>query len=169
MKMAKLKWKNLAVAAGLWVAVTLLDQLAKFLVLRNLRPYLDYPVIGNFFKLTLVYNKGILFGIKLFPSEMAWLYPTVMIGIMVMVIVALVFEKTWPNTIAYGMILGGALGNLIDRFRIGRVVDFLNFGIGDVRWPYFNLADTAIICGIITIIVFSFRKKEEPEDQRASE
>jgi len=164
MKLANLRWKKLATAAGLWAGVTLIDQMIKFLVVRGLRPYLDYPVIGNFFKLTLVYNKGILFGIRLFPTELAWLYPTVMIGIMVMVLVALAFEKTWPNTVAYGMILGGALGNLIDRFRIGRVVDFLNFGIGDARWPYFNLADSAIICGIITIIVFSFgKKKEEPE------
>jgi len=160
-----LRWKNLTVAAGLWVGITLLDQVVKFLVVRNLHPYLDYPVIGNFFKLTLVYNKGILFGISLFPSEMAWLYPTVMIGIMALVLLALIFEKTWPNTVAYGMILGGALGNLIDRFRIGRVVDFLNFGIGDLRWPYFNLADSAIICGIFVIIVFSFRKKEEAKPE----
>mgnify|MGYP005836673431 CR=1 FL=1 len=158
---ANLRWKHLGAAAGIWAVVTGLDQLTKFLVVKGLRPYLDYPVLGNFFKLTLVFNKGILFGIRLFPTEMAWLYPVVMIGIMVMVLVALAFEKTWPNTIAYGMILGGALGNLIDRFRIGRVVDFLNFGIGDARWPYFNLADSAIICGIITIIAFSFRRKEE--------
>ncbi|MGC8894419.1 MAG: signal peptidase II [candidate division WOR-3 bacterium] len=163
---ANLRWKYLATAAGLWAGITLLDQLIKFLVVSNLKPYLDYPVIGNFFKLTLVYNKGILFGIRLFPSEMAWLYPTVMIGIMALVLSALIFEKTWPNTVAYGMILGGALGNLLDRFRIGRVVDFLNFGIGDARWPYFNLADSAIITGILIIIVFSFRKKEEePEGE----
>lgn len=161
----QLRWKNLLVAAALWAGITVLDQLTKLLVVSNLRPYLDYPVIGNFFKLTLVYNKGILFGIKLFPSEVVWLYPTVMIVIMALVIFALFFEKTWPNTIAYGMILGGALGNLIDRFRIGGVVDFLNFGIGELRWPYFNLADSSIICGIFIIIVFSFRKKEEPEGE----
>jgi len=159
-------WRRLLTAAGIWAAVAGLDQLTKFLVVKGLRPYLDYPVLGDFFKLTLVYNRGIMFGINLFPNEMAWLYPVVMVGIMLMVIVALVFERTWPNTVAYGMILGGALGNLIDRFRIGRVVDFLNFGIGDLRWPYFNIADSAIICGIITIILFSFRRrKEEPGEQ----
>jgi signal peptidase II len=156
---ASFGWKRLATAVCIWAGITSLDQLTKLLVVKGLSPYLDYPVIGNFFKLTLVYNKGILFGIRLFPNEVTWFYPVVMIGIMAMVLAALLFEKAWPNTIAYGMILGGALGNLIDRFRIGKVVDFLNFGIGDLRWPYFNLADSAIVCGIIIIIIFSFRKK----------
>lgn len=160
----KLRWKNLVVAASLWAVITSLDQLTKFLITRNLRPYVDYPVLGNFFKLTLVYNKGILFGINLFPSD--WgpiLYPIVMIAIMILVLVSLGLEGRWPNTVAYGMILGGALGNLIDRFRIGRVVDFLNFGIGELRWPYFNIADSAIVCGMITLIVFSFFRKKGAE------
>ena len=67
---------------------------------------------------------------------------------------------------AFGLILGGAVGNLIDRIRLGAVVDFINIGIGDLRWPYFNVADSAITIGVSILafhLLFRSNPAEEPE------
>ena len=60
--------------------------------------------------------------------------------------------KRWEQ-IAFGLVLGGAVGNLIDRVRFGAVVDFLDFGVGDLRWPAFNIADSAITVGVVLLAV----------------
>ncbi len=154
-------------ALGVAALIAVSDQLTKLLVVMKLRPFVDNPVLGNFFKLTLVYNPNTVFGLsfgKGFP------YHLLVIGIMIMVLVALAFEKHLRNAAAYGLILGGAIGNLIDRFTRPGVVDFLNFGVGDLRWPYFNLADSAVVVGVCLLLFFSFwHERKKPQQAGAQE
>jgi signal peptidase II len=65
--------------------------------------------------------------------------------------------------VAFGLIMGGALGNLIDRLRLGAVVDFINIGIGDLRWPYFNVADSAITIGVVILAFHLLFRPRGPE------
>jgi signal peptidase II len=73
---------------------------------------------------------------------------------------------------ALGLVLGGAIGNLIDRLRFGRVVDFLDIGYGDVRWPVFNVADVAVVAGVALFLLVTLRSgdarvgRELPEERK---
>ena len=69
---------------------------------------------------------------------------------------------------AFGLVMGGALGNLIDRVRLGAVVDFINIGVGDLRWPYFNVADSAITIGV-TILAFHLLFRQAPTREADAE
>ncbi len=121
-------------------------------------------VIGDFFKLTFIENEGIAFG--LFSS---WVHPLKSILLLLLSILALIFiigvyKKTKKTTfvqISFGLILGGAFGNIYDRLVYKKVIDFFNFGIGHHRWPFFNIADSAITVGVILIMIMTFIKKEE--------
>ena len=80
--------------------------------------------------------------------------------------------KRAPVTIALGLVLGGTIGNLIDRLAFGAVADFISIGIGYHRWPMFNVADTAIVAGVIVLlffVLFGFRKREPVDGQSGQE
>jgi len=129
-----------------WVALFLVaaDQVSKYLILHQLPLGESFPLISNIFHLTMIHNTGIAFG--LFQQNPSML--TLLIGLCVLLLAVFSFrmlkESRWEQ-IAYGLILGGACGNLIDRIRFGWVVDFLDFRI----WPVFNLADSGITIGVI--------------------
>ena len=148
--------KRWGLGLGLAAAVLALDQLTKALILQRLELYRSVKVLGSFLKFTLVLNPNTVFGLYLgknFP------YVWVISAIALFVLIALFLEKSTLGTIAYGLILGGALGNLLDRVRIGAVVDFINIGVGRYRWPYFNLADSAVVVGIGLLLIVSFRRE----------
>jgi signal peptidase II len=65
-----------------------------------------------------------------------------------------VADRAWWVTVVFGMLLGGTLGNLLDRLRMGHVVDFVDVGIGSLRWPSFNVADSSFVVGIIILAVY---------------
>lgn len=136
------------------ISVLVIDQLTKRLICLNFLPSQSRPIIENIFHLTLVYNKGIAFG--LFINRIV---VTIFISVIVIIslIVSLVKIKgpALILKIGFSLILGGAAGNLIDRIRFGYVVDFLDFRI----WPVFNLADTAITIGAGLLIVYLFKTK----------
>jgi signal peptidase II len=143
------KYVKLAVIAG---AIILLDQATKEIVLRSIPVNTTIPVVDGFFNLTHIHNPGGAFGL------MANLSPTMRSIIFLFVsslAVGLIFyfyKKTpqryaWLSA-AFALIFGGAIGNLIDRIRFGRVVDFLDFYLGNLHWPAFNVADSAISIGI---------------------
>ena len=144
-----------------YVAFSLLafDQLTKFLVLERLTYEGSIPVLQNVFHLTFVKNTGIAFGF--FNNNPLIL--TVLISFCVLVLLLYsgkIVKKSIVEKIAYGLILGGAAGNLIDRFRFGWVVDFLDFRV----WPVFNLADSGITIGVILfawIIIFGHDREEK--------
>lgn len=131
------------------VAIVLaIDQLTKYLILKLLELGASYPLIGNFVRITHVRNPFGVFGIS-FGGRIP-LLPLTAFAIIVLIIIS-VRHRSFP--VAFSLILGGAIGNALDRVRLKAVVDFLDIGIGKVRWPVFNVADAAITIGIIILII----------------
>jgi signal peptidase II len=131
-------------------AVLFLDQATKAIASARLMPGEPVPVLGQFLRLTLVHNTGAAFG--LFPGSRL---PFILISVLAIAVVLYLFArdayKSFANRVLLGCILGGALGNLVDRIRWGRVVDFIDMGIGTIRWPVFNVADSAVTLGVILL------------------
>ncbi|MCK4671632.1 MAG: signal peptidase II [Candidatus Aegiribacteria sp.] len=145
------------------LAVLCIDQLTKQLALGSLDLHQPVSVIGNFLRLTLAWNQGAAF-------SMSWGGPvvlTVFTAIAVILITVFIWRlrnHTPLFFIALGSILGGAMGNLLDRFIYGKVVDFIDIGSNGWRWPTFNTADIAItIGGILLVIFYKGISKKKPE------
>jgi signal peptidase II len=125
-----------------------LDQLTKFILNNNLVLNSPYPVIKGFFYLTLVHNRGAAFGIL---KNQLLLF--ILSSIFAIILIYFNLKKSRNkkkfslNDLALGLILSGAIGNLIDRLFLGYVVDFLDFRV----WPVFNIADSAITVGAILL------------------
>ena len=135
---------------GLAAFIAALDQLTKFAVERNLALYEVVPVTG-FFNLVNVRNYGAAFGFLNDP-EMNWqfwffLAATLLAAGIILYIAKQAADKDKPLFFALGCILGGAVGNLVDRVRYRAVVDFLDFHYAGWHWPAFNVADIAICIG----------------------
>lgn len=120
-----------------------IDQLTKYLVVNNFSLHQSVPVIKNVFHLTYVQNRGAAFGILQGHSTFFILITVVVIGLLVYFYRELPLENFF-NWLGLGLALGGTIGNLIDRVRVGYVIDFLDFRI----WPVFNLADSAIVTAV---------------------
>lgn len=137
--------------------VLILDQVSKFIICRTMLPGESSPVIENIFHLTHVQNKGAAFG--LFPNQTLFF-----ISITLLTILPILFfhqrlaKKGGSLSWALGLILGGALGNLIDRIRLKAVIDFLDFSLKGHHWPSFNIADSAITIGAVILLFSIFRK-----------
>jgi signal peptidase II len=148
------------------IITVILDQWTKVLAERHINYLEVIPVIDGLFNLTLVYNKGAAFGIfSGLPDGVRQLVlGTVTFIALCAIIYLLIFEysKSRSGQFALSLILGGALGNAIDRVFRGKVVDFLDFYYGTYHWPAFNVADSAITCGATALIfmtIFSKKKK----------
>ena len=124
------------------LAILILDQSTKFLILEFLSENQSIAIIKNIFHLTLVKNPGAAFGI--FRDFNIFL---VIISLATIILILLIWISTRKFKISFILILSGAMGNLIDRLRYGYVVDFLDFRI----WPVFNVADIAITIGAILL------------------
>jgi signal peptidase II len=142
------------VAIGLYAT----DQITKELVTRARGPRADrhsVQVVGDWLRLSYTTNTGAAFGI--FPNQ-----PIIFTLIALIAIPTIwTFNRTMsPRTlltrICLGALLGGALGNVTDRLRLGRVTDFIDAGIGDLRWPAFNVADSSFVVGILTLTLIVF-------------
>lgn len=150
---------SIARAYGILLAVALvvliLDQGAKALVARSLRGRLPVPILGGLFQLDYTRNTGAAFSIL---QSGGWLFAV--IAIVVVAGILVYFPRMQSRgiavTAALGLILGGAIGNLADRVRLGYVIDFIDFG----WFPVFNLADSAIVCGVGLLILASLLAAE---------
>lgn len=150
---------------GLMVAAAALsaDQLSKwFMIAAVMDPPRTIP-ITPFFNFVLGFNRGVSFGLL---SDLGPAGPTV-ITVLSITIVVFLLAWLWRSTavwdiVGIGMVIGGALGNLIDRVRVGAVTDFLDFYVGQYHWPAFNLADTGIAMGVGLILIGSLRSSGEP-------
>jgi len=142
------------------VVVVALDVVTKLIAEATLLLTPGIPVIGDWFQLRLVYNRGAAFGLHVGPYS-RWVF------FAVAVIAVLVLNRMSVQTsvgdrfrqLALGLVAGGAAGNLIDRIRSARgVVDFLDVGVGSLRWPTFNVADIAVSCGGIALAIALWRE-----------
>jgi len=137
--------------------VILLDQASKAVVLNTMRLYESIPVIPGFFNLTHIHNPGGAFGFLAGQSAVVRTFFFLVVAFLAMGLILHFYFKTPPThpilSAAFALIFGGAVGNLIDRLRFGRVVDFLDFYIGALHWPAFNVADSAITVGITVFVL----------------
>lgn len=153
---------------GYLIAISVLatDQVTKRIALDSLDLHYPVSVIGDFFRFTLAWNQGAAF-------SMPWGGPlfltliTAAAALMVAVFIWKFGDRPTLFVAGLGAILGGALGNLLDRFVHGKVVDFIDVGFTGWRWPTFNIADIAITCGGVLIVLLHMRNvrnnPEEPE------
>ena len=136
------------------VTVVLSDIVTKWIAVRDLYPRgVPREVFGDVVRLTLVYNRGAAFGLHL-GEYSRWIF--LVLTIAALVILAQLYRATPARDIArmlaISLVSGGAIGNLIDRIRGPQgVVDFIDIGIGDMRWPTFNVADMAVSTGAILL------------------
>lgn len=135
---------------GLALTVLVLDQLTKAWLTSTLSPGEVMSIIGDYVRLVFSQNSGALFGLF---RDNALLFGIVSIFVIGLIVV---YQRQVGSSlylsIALGLLLGGALGNVTDRLRLGYVVDFVDIGIGDLRWYTFNVADAAISISIVLLI-----------------
>jgi signal peptidase II len=150
------------VLAGTALALYLADQVTKLLVVVNVPIGARYDVIGDLAQLWHVRNTGAAFSIL--PGA-TWLFVPVTVLAVGMVVYfhrALRERGPWIQVIL-GAVLAGALGNLTDRVRFGYVVDFVSLGIGETRFPTFNVADSAVVLGIGALVAYlTFFERPHP-------
>ena len=139
---------------GLAVLVFLLDQLSKYWIVNIVRlPERGFIDILPFFRLTFVGNIGVSMGLLQADSDVArWGLVGVTAVIAATVAVWIAREAQRPDVLALGLVLGGALGNIVDRVRFGYVVDFLHFFWRDHNFWVFNVADAAISVGVLLLL-----------------
>jgi signal peptidase II len=157
------KYERLVLVAA---AVVLLDQVTKWVVLNSIPLYDSIQVIPGFFQLIHIQNPGGAFG--LLAGQGAGVRAAVFLFASAAALCLIfVFYRSTPDThrwlaVGFSLIFGGAVGNLIDRVRFGRVVDFLDFSIAGHHWPAFNVADSAVTVGI-GIFVFHLLLNKLPK------
>ena len=143
-----------------------LDQVTKALIGFYLQPYHSISVIPGFFNLTHIHNPGGAFGFLAGADPIIRKIVFLFVSFLAVALILWYYLKTpesYPILATdFAMIFGGAIGNLIDRIRTGKVVDFLDFYLGNLHWPAFNIADSAITIGIgIFILQLLFKKLPE--------
>ncbi len=143
----------LPLGLGFAAVIVVLDQLSKWVVLTQVMAPPRVNDGASFFNLVLVGNRGVSFG--LFASDSAWVQPAFAafaVSIAVFLGVWLYRAENRFLAIALGLVIGGAIGNAIDRLWHGAVIDFLDFHVAGYHWPAFNIADSAITVGVIFIV-----------------
>ncbi|MFL6195421.1 MAG: signal peptidase II [Thermoanaerobaculia bacterium] len=150
------------------LAVLVLDQWTKWLVEAHLPHHTAQPVIPGFLNLTHVRNTGVAFG--LFASDGAagtWLLTALGLGALIAVGLYFWFTPSRDRMllVALALVVGGAIGNLVDRVTSGAVTDFIDVYVGLHHWPSFNIADSAISVGIVLMAIDSFRPRHHHREQ----
>jgi signal peptidase II len=158
--------------AGLFVAVVggvvALDFVTKHLVTRTFHLYQQVDIVGDYVRLTYIHNPGAAFGISLGP------YSRVIFLVLSLVALGALAAMYWSTPshdrsrlASIALICGGAIGNLLDRVRLDAgVVDFLDVGIGTLRWPVFNVADVAVTAGAIFLALSLWKEEQAASRER---
>jgi len=146
----------------LWlsVLVVVLDQATKWMAEAALDPYLPVPLLPSL-NLTLMYNEGAAFSFLAGAGGwQRWFFIVVALIVTVVLTVWLHRLKAAERITAIGvaLVIGGAIGNVIDRALTGRVVDFIDFYVGTWHWPAFNVADSAITLGVALLLLATLRE-----------
>jgi signal peptidase II len=139
---------------GIAIVIAALDQLTKWIVISVVMTPPRLIEITDFFNFVLVANRGISFG--LLSSDSPWGQPLLIVLALALSTMLVFWLRGADNRLlagSIGLVLGGAVGNVIDRLNHGAVIDFLDFHLGGYHWPAFNLADSAIVIGVAAIIL----------------
>lgn len=139
------------------LGIILLDRATKLVIIQTLRLGQGIPVIPGFFDIVFVLNPGAAFGFLATLSDEVRNPLFILISILAVVLIVFYHTRYLRShrlvSVALGLVLGGAVGNLIDRLYYGMVVDFLDVHAGPYHWPAFNVADSAISVGVSLIIL----------------
>lgn len=146
------------IGGGLIALITiLLDYLSKSWILNHFTEFTDKIIVTSFFQMDLVWNRGVSFGFLAFnPDESQYILAGIA-GLITLLVIIWLFKanKAWQS-IALGLVIGGGIGNIIDRFQYGAVLDFIDIFWKEYHWPSFNLADSAISVGVCMILIDLF-------------
>lgn len=141
---------------ALATVVAVIDQLTKAWAKTLTAP----AEIAPFLNLDLSFNRGVTFGLLSADGQMGrWLLVALTTAIAAAVLIAAWRTRRLPLALALGAVAGGAIGNIVDRVRQGAVTDFIDFHLGEWRWPTFNLADAAIVCAVAVLVWLSLRSE----------
>ncbi|WKY48423.1 signal peptidase II [Eubacteriaceae bacterium ES3] len=136
-----------------------LDQYSKYLVLRYLKPVDTYPLIENVFHLTYVENRGAAFSLFTNMQPFLIFVTSIFAGILIYILIKTPKTRAnlWVN-LSVSCIIGGAVGNLVDRIRLNYVIDFLDFRF--IQFAIFNFADIFVVCGSISLLLALLANKD---------
>ena len=149
----------------LTVLVIVCDIITKWLAVEHLAPrHVPHQIIGDYLRFTLAYNPGAAFGFNLGPAS-RWIFAALSVVIVVVLLRSTLQLVMQSRLAAIGVpiVIGGAIGNLLDRIRIREgVVDFIDVGVGNVRFWTFNVADSAVTVGALCLVIALWRHDELP-------
>lgn len=141
------------------IFILIIDQIVKISIDSFLRISELITVIPNFFYITKVYNDGAAWSI--FDGSVAFLIIVAIVALIFLVSYQKIFQKNFRNILAFALIYGGLLGNLVDRIVYGYVIDYIKLLFGNFSFPVFNLADMAIVSGFILLIYAVLRGEDK--------
>jgi signal peptidase II len=139
------------------LAILIADQITKAIVLEHFQLHDSMPVIAGLLNWTLAYNEGAAFSFLADAGGwQRWFFTALAVVVSVVLVVWLkrTPRSDWRTALPLSLVIGGAIGNVIDRVRFGHVVDFIDVYYGAAHWPAFNIADSAISVGAVLLIVF---------------
>jgi len=140
----------------------LIDQVSKWWLVNYVLTPIPFYRVNDYFNLRLNWNKGITFGLfNDFAQYMPYILSTVAFLILLLLANWLRRAETLLAALGLGLVMGGAVGNVIDRLHYGSVVDFLDFHYADAHWYTFNLADSAIVCGVTLLLLENWLSKRQ--------
>ncbi len=165
----QINWRRHLLSLGVFVILLLADQLSKLYIVNNIPLGVRKAVIPGLINFTHTLNPGGAFSI--FAEHPNLFLIVSSIAIIILIIVYFKMTRNTATSLFAVTILSGAIGNMIDRFRLGQVVDFLDFYVGSWHWYIFNVADAAITVGAIGLFVvtFIFEIKESRKEAKESE
>lgn len=150
-------------AFGLAALILAADQATKLLVQVSMVQNQSIEVAGQLLRITYIQNPSAAFGLSFGPSSFYLIFGVVASIVVTLYLLRLPDGEYWPR-IALAMILAGALGNLIDRFRLGEVVDFIQVGLSErLVWPIFNVADMGVSIGVTLLLFYYLVVGDPPE------
>ena len=166
-----MRHRKLKLFVPIFAMLLLADCGTKQLAVDRLEPHVPHEVVGDVVRFTLGYNPGAAFGITAGDGS-RWVFTV--LAAAALLVIAWLYRDTRPDnvlrTAALGLVFGGAIGNLYDRLRSARgVVDFIDVGVGDLRWWTFNVADAGIVVGGLILAWQVWREEAQQEAQRASD
>lgn len=152
-------------ARGVLVAaiVALLDQWSKIAIIKLVQEK-GHPIeVTSFFNIYQVGNKGVSFGMFNYLEHAPWIFSVLAIVVVVVLLFWLRKAENMLTAMGIAFVIGGAIGNTIDRLRFGAVVDFLDFHVMGYHWPAFNIADSAIFLGVVALLWESISNGKKTE------
>lgn len=162
--------KKRMIKAFAWtLAILIPDLITKALVLEHIQPWSNKVIIPGFLNMVRVMNRGAAFGF-LNSKDTQWqIYAFIAITLIALGFMIYLLWKGEQTDFFFvtglGMIMGGAVGNLVDRVRLGQVVDFIDVHVGTLHWPAFNVADSGITLGALSILISLYlQRRRMPKD-----